>query len=93
MIVSSESHSLFGSELPPLEGLPGAEPIFEYGDSDEHLPLGKGSASGQSVPQPAGLSPVFAKQYLQSVYNARVLAPADKYIPTLEAPYINLAMI
>ena len=33
------------------------------------------------------------KQYLQSVYNARVLAPADKYLPTLEAPYINLAMI
>ena len=33
------------------------------------------------------------KQYLQSVYNARVLAPADKYLPTLEASYINLAMI
>ena len=33
------------------------------------------------------------KQYLKSVYNARVLAPADKYLPTLEAPYINLAMI
>ena len=33
------------------------------------------------------------KQYLQSVYNARVLAPADKYLPTLKAPYINLAMI
>ena len=26
-------------------------------------------------------------------YNARVLAPADKYLPTLESPYINLAMI
>ena len=49
----------------------------------------------QSVPQSVGLSPVLAKykQYLQSVYNARVLAPADKYLPTLEAPYINLAMI
>ena len=33
------------------------------------------------------------KQYLQSCYNARVLAPADKYLPTLESPYINLAMI
>ena len=33
------------------------------------------------------------KQYLQSVYDARALAPADKYLPTLEAPYINLAMI
>ena len=48
-----------------------------------------------SVPQSVGLSPVVAKykQYLQSVYNARVLAPADKYLPTLEAPYINIAMI
>ena len=48
----------------------------------------------QSVPQ-LRLSPVLAKykQYLQSCYNARVLAPADKYLPTLESPYINLAMI
>ena len=33
------------------------------------------------------------KKYLQSYYNARVLAPADKYLPTLHTPYINLAMI
>ena len=48
----------------------------------------------QSVPQ-SGLSPALAKykKYLQSCYNARVLAPADKYLPTLESPYINLAMI
>ena len=48
----------------------------------------------QSVPQ-SGLSPVLTKykQYLQSCYKARVLAPADKYLPTLESPYINLAMI
>ena len=48
----------------------------------------------QSVPQP-GLSPVLAqyKSYLQSYYKARALAPADKYLPTLQAPYINLAMI
>ena len=48
----------------------------------------------QSVSQ-SGLSPVLAKykKYLQSCYNARVLAPADKYLPTLESPYINLAMI
>ena len=48
----------------------------------------------QSVPQP-GLSPVLAqyKSYLQSCYKARVLAPADKYLPTLKAPYINLTMI
>ena len=48
----------------------------------------------QSVPQP-GLSPVLAqyKSYLQSCYKARALAPTDKYLPTLQAPYINLAMI
>ena len=48
----------------------------------------------QSVPQP-GLSPVLAqyKSYLQSFYKARALAPADKYLPTLQAHYINLAMI
>ena len=41
------------------------------------------------------LSPMLTKykKYLQSCYNARVLAPADKYLPTLESPYINLAMI
>ena len=41
------------------------------------------------------LSPMLTeyKQYLQSCYKARVLAPADKYLPTLQAPYINLAMI
>ena len=33
------------------------------------------------------------KKYLQSCYNARALAPADKYLPTLDSPYINLAMI
>ena len=64
----------------------------------KHVIEGASDASShevsQSVPQ-SGLSPVLAKykQYLQSCYNARVLAPADKYFPTLEAPYINLAMI
>ncbi|CAI8024468.1 hypothetical protein GBAR_LOCUS14199, partial [Geodia barretti] len=48
----------------------------------------------QSVPH-SGVCPVLTeyKQYLQSVYKARVLAPADKYLPTLDSPYINLAMI
>ena len=48
----------------------------------------------QSVPQP-GLSPVLAqyKNYLQACYKTTALAPADKYLPTLQAPYINLAMI
>ncbi|CAI8038961.1 NACHT, LRR and PYD domains-containing protein 3 [Geodia barretti] len=48
----------------------------------------------QSLPQ-SGISQALTKykQYLQSCYNARVLAPADKYLPTLDAPYINLAMI
>ena len=48
----------------------------------------------QPVPQ-SGLSPVLTeyKKYLQSIYNARALAAADKYLPTLDSPYINLAMI
>ena len=48
----------------------------------------------QALPQP-WFSPVLAqyKSYLQSYYSARALAPADKYLPTLQAPYINLAMI
>ena len=52
------------------------------------------ASSSQEVITP-DVSPVFAqyKQYLQACYNARVLAPADKYLPTLEAPYINLAMV
>ena len=33
------------------------------------------------------------KKYLQAYYNARALAPSDKYLPTLHTPYINLAMI
>ena len=46
------------------------------------------------VPQ-SGLSPVLTmyKGYLKSYYNARTLAPADKYLPTLKVPYINLAMV
>ena len=64
----------------------------EVSQSDVSLPL---EVSQSVAPQPAGVSPVLAKykQYLQSCYNARVLAPADKYLPTLEAPYINLAMV
>ena len=43
----------------------------------------------------SGLCPVLKKykEYLQSCYNAKALAPADKYIPTLVTPYINLALI
>ena len=41
------------------------------------------------------LSPVLQeyKEYLQACYKARDLAPADKYLPTLKAKYINLAMV
>ena len=67
-------------------------PPLEVSQSDVPLPL---EVSQSVALQPAGVSPVLAKykQYLQSCYNARVLAPADKYLPTLEAPYINLAMV
>ena len=67
----------------------------------QHPVTGKDSGTAtlmevsQSVPQSGDLSPVLAKYkyYLQSCYNARDLAQADKYLPTLEAPYINLAMV
>ena len=41
------------------------------------------------------LSSVLKKyqEYLKSCYAARALAPADKYLPTLSVPYINLAMV
>ena len=64
--------------------------------TEEPLPTAVTSAKAVSQPvQQSGLSPVLAeyKKYLQSYYNARVLAPADKYLPTLDSPYINLAMI
>ena len=52
------------------------------------------SRKSQSVTR-SGLSPVLKKyrSYLQSCYKARVLAPADKYLPTLNVPYINLAIV
>ena len=72
--------------------------------SPTHLGTDEAASSqveNQSLPRPSqpvpqsGLSPVLTKyrKYLQSYYNARVLAPADKYLPTLHTPYINLAMI
>ena len=66
----------------------------EAGDTSYATPALSSQEVSQSIPQ-SGLSPVLAKykQYLQSCYKARVLAPADKYLPTLESPYINLAMI
>ena len=33
------------------------------------------------------------RKYLRSCYRARPLAAADKYLPTLNAPYINLAIV
>ena len=66
----------------------------EAGDTSSTSPGLSFQEVSQSVPQ-SGISPVLAKykKYLQSCYKARVLAPADKYLPTLESPYINLAMI
>ncbi|CAI8036544.1 hypothetical protein GBAR_LOCUS20477, partial [Geodia barretti] len=47
-----------------------------------------------SIPQ-LGPSPVLTKykEYLKACYAAKPLAPSDKYLPTLDAPYINLAMV
>ena len=68
------------------------QPLPTPGTSAGNAPSSQ--AKSQPVPQ-SGLSPVLTKykKYLQSYYNARVLAPADKYLPTLHTPYINLAMI
>ena len=49
-----------------------------------------------SAPTPTlHLSPVLQRyrEYLQSYYKARALAPADKFLPTMNAPYIDLAMV
>ena len=68
------------------------QPLPTSGTSAGNAPSSQ--AVSQPVPQ-SGLSAVLTKyrKYLQSYYNARVLAPADKYLPTLHTPYINLAMI
>ena len=68
------------------------QPLPTPGTSAGNAPSSQ--AVSQPVPQ-SGLSAVLTKykKYLQSYYNARVLAPADKYLPTLHTPYINLAMI
>ena len=68
------------------------QPLPTPGTSAGNAPSSQ--AKSQPVPQ-SGLSPVLTKykKYLQSYYNARVLATADKYLPTLHTPYINLAMI
>ena len=55
----------------------------------------KSTSAVSQLVQQSGLNPILAKyrSYLQSCYNARALAPADKYLPTLSVPYINLAMV
>ncbi|CAI8050245.1 NACHT, LRR and PYD domains-containing protein 3 [Geodia barretti] len=86
----------FPSQLPTTDAMGSS-----MGRMAEELSIEKSSArkdGGRSSQQPSmflGLTPVLAeyKEYLQSIYNARVLAAADKYLPTLDAPYINLAMI
>ncbi|CAI7989060.1 NACHT, LRR and PYD domains-containing protein 12, partial [Geodia barretti] len=99
---------VFGTALPPTERESTVESLEEIkGEAVQgtlrktHLPqpsvaigVGDNVTLSQSLPQ-SGISQALTKykQYLQSCYNARVLAPADKYLPTLDAPYINLAMI
>ena len=55
------------------------------------------SVAGNSIPPMTGqcTSPVLLeyRKYLQSYYKARNLAPADKYLPTLDTPYISLAIV
>ena len=55
------------------------------------------SVAGNSIPPMTGqcTSPVLLeyRKYLQSYYKARNLAAADKYLPTLDMPYISLAIV
>ena len=55
------------------------------------------SVAGNSIPPMTGqcTSPVLLeyRKYLQSYYKARNLAAADKYLPTLDTPYISLAIV
>ena len=55
------------------------------------------SVAGNSIPPMTGqcTSPVLLeyRKYLQSYYKTRDLAPADKYLPPLDTPYISLAIV
>ena len=55
------------------------------------------SVAGNSIPPMTGqcTSPVLLeyRKYLQSYYKTRDLAAADKYLPTLDTPYISLAIV
>ena len=55
------------------------------------------SVAGNSIPSMTGqcTSPVLLeyRKYLQSYYKTRDLAAADKYLPTLDTPYISLAIV
>ena len=55
------------------------------------------SVAGNSIPPMTGqytsLVLLEYRKYLQSYYKTRDLAPADKYLPTLDTPYISLAIV
>ena len=55
------------------------------------------SVAGNSIPPMTGqcTSPVLLeyRKYLQSYYKTRDLAAADKFLPTLDTPYISLAIV
>ena len=55
------------------------------------------SVAGNSIPPMTGqcTSPVLLeyRKYLQSYYKTRNLAAADKFLPTLDTPYISLAIV
>ena len=55
------------------------------------------SVAGNSIPPMTGrctsLVLLEYRKYLLSIYKARDLAAADKYLPTLDTPYISLAIV
>ena len=54
-----------------------------------------GAGLGVQSPLEVSQNPALTryKKYLQCYYNARTLAQADKYLPTMESPFISLAII
>ena len=79
------------------EGIPGTGKNVTPAQAITLISKASGTSSpdvSQLVPQSC-VSPVLVKykEYLQSCYKARALASADKYLPTLDVPYINLAMV
>ena len=73
----------------------GTQAIVSHRTETHNIPsLPVPTVAGSAMPLVAGKGVLLEyKRYLQSCYNARDLAVADKYLPTLKTHYINLAIV